>query len=443
MPSPAQNSVSIVVHPGSYRFRGNWYPPDHWNTFGISWVQSSQALQHPATVVNPPVNGVRAMSPWYKQWHRVHAAPSSWSITQYPGGGGVMTWEFNKVVPISRLAPAVTHPGDYWDLVGRWWPKTPWLEFSADAEARTKTLNKLSQKKWDVGVAAIELRQTAGLVTDLAVGMARTVENLINSRHNARKQVDSFFNKVVKHGSFDKAAKEVGMTDTKLLDTLKDRWMQYQFGVRPLLKDVDDATNYLADRLAQGTPFTVRAKAGAVREDTYMGEVDMSGDGVGLMRIRPRITETCEVHYSVLYEMPTGQVPALTALGLDNPWNVLWEVTQLSWMYDYVVGAGDWLQSFTAANGLVFREGCRSRLRKLTVTEWIIDQGSASGKVVIDKRPDLSRIHVDHGDFKRELLESRLLPAVMPSIKSTLGLTQLGNSLFALSNVFSGKRVYR
>lgn len=437
MPSPAQNSVSVAVHSALMRYRGSWYPPGQYNTVPLSWVQRSQAVQCPPTTSNPQVHGIRAMAPWNKRWFRSHCIPSSWSISQQIPGGS-MDYEYSGVTPLS-LAPSTTHPGEFWDLVTRWWPSSPVMEFSADQEARTSTLNKLSQKKWDLGVTALELRQTAGLVTDLAKGMTKTVENLVNSRHNARQQVDSFFRKVREHGSFDKAAEQVGMTDVKLLDTLKDRWMQYQFGVRPLLNDVDNATTYLADKLAQGTPMIVRAKAGAERVDTYMGSRNCSGDGMGLLNIRPRIEETCQVHYSVVYEMPTGQVSDLTSLGLDNPWNVGWEVARLSWMVDYVVGVGDWLQSFTAANGLVFREGCRSRLRKLAVTEWITEQGPVSGKVVLERAPDLSRVYFDYGDFKRELLETRLYPAVVPSIKSTLGLTQLANSLFAMSNVLGGK----
>lgn len=51
--------------------------------------------------------------------------------------------------------------------------------------------------------------------------------------------------------------------------------------------------------------------------------------------------------------------------------------------------------------------------------------------------------YLERGDFNREVLDSGLLPAVVPQIKSTLGLTQLGNSLFALSNVFSGRKAPR
>lgn len=437
MPSPAQNTLSAVVHTGKVTYWGAWYPPEYRPSVNLPVVQRSQALQCPATVVNVPVNGIRKMSAWNKRWFRSHCAPQSYELSQT----GNFWYKYQAVVPVN-LAPSATHTGTFWDLVGRWWPWTPTMEFSADNEARTKCLGKLSQKKWDLGVTVAELRQTAGLVTDLATSMAKTVESLINSRRSARQQVDSFFSKVRKHGSFDQAAREVGMTDTKLLDTLKDRWMQYQFGVRPLLGDVDDATTYLADRLADKVPFIVRAKAGSERVDTYMGARNCSSDGFSLITIKPRIEESCQVHYSVAYEIPTGQVSDLASLGLDNPWNVAWESTLLSWMADYVVGTGEWLQSFTATNGMIFREGCRSRLRTLTATEWIISSGSSAG-VSVDRAPVLNRILLERGDFDRELLDSRLLPAVVPSIRSTLGLTQLGNSLFALSNVFSGKRIYR
>lgn len=389
MPSPAQNDLQSVVHTGKVTYWGAWYPPEYRPTINLPIVQKSQALQCPATVVNKPVHGIRKMSAWDKRWFRCHCAPQDYELSQT----GNFWYKYKATVPVN-LAPSSDHTGTYWDLVSRWWPWTPSLEFSADNEARTKTLGKLSQKKWDVGVSAVELRQTAGLVTQLATGMAKTVENLINSRHNARQQVDSFFKKVRKHGSFDQAAREVGMSDTRLLESLKDGWMQYQFGVRPLLGDIDNATSYLADKVAQKVPFIVYAKAGAERTDTYMGTRNCSSDSLALITIRPRIEESCQVHYSVAYEIPTGQVSELTSLGLDNPWNVAWETTLLSWMADYVVGTGDWLQSFTATNGMVFREGCRSVLRKLTASEWIISEGNSSG-VVVDRAPKLNRIFLE------------------------------------------------
>lgn len=438
MPSPAQNSNTSAVNEGRVKMTRSWVPSDP-TYFPRPIVQTSQALMCPPTVVNQAVHGVRPMSEWSKDWFRSACRPQSFGVL-LKDRRDVMLYEYENCVPYIRTGPSVSHSGEYWDLIGRWYPFNPLREFTADQTAKTTTLNKLSQKKWDLGVFAVELRQTAGLVTDLATGMAKTVENLINTRHTARKQVDSFFRRVRKHGSFDKAAAEVGMTDVGLLNTLKDRWMQYQFGIKPALNDVADATTYLASKLEGTTPMLVYAKGGHESEGRFRG---IDGGQDGLYTAYPVIDESCQVHYSVIYEIPTGQVSDITQLGLDNPWNTAWEVTRLSWMVDYVVGMGDWLQSFTAANGMVFREGCRSVLRRLTSSE--LEFAIAGNATDWTKRPSYQggKYHMERGSFKRELLESRLLPAVVPQIKSTLGLTQMANSIFALSNVFAGGKAPR
>lgn len=438
MPSPLQDTYSTVVHPGNYKLVRNWVPGETVVSFPA--VQSSQALKCPATVVNlPTTSGVRPMSPWSKQWFRSYLRPSKFDINIVQDGRYVSKYTFDTPV-YAGVGVNTPSPSTAWDVLQRWHPFSPAMQFYADNVARTRTLNKLGQKKWDLGVTALELRQTAGMVTDLATGMVKTVQGLINSRRAVQKQVDSFFQRVRKHGSFDKAAAEVGMTDIGLLDYLKDSWMQYQFGIRPALKDVDDAVNWLSSQQQAGVPMIVRAKAGYESRDTRIGA---DNSYLSLYRCRPRYIESCEVHYSVAYEVPTGQVRAVTSLGLDNPYSVAWEVTRLSWMVDYVVGIGDWLQSFTATNGMVFREGCRSTLRRLTASELITELSPSSDVVTWGKRPITSGFYLERGDFNREVLDSGLLPAVVPQIKSTLGLTQLGNSLFALSNVFSGRKAPR
>lgn len=434
MPSPAVDTKTSVAHSNVYDMTRSWVITDP-VTFRTTVTQTTQARRNPATVVNKPINGVRPMSGWFKRWHFGNQQPSSFSGT-LKEGSSVTTYDFKNYC-CYQLLPADIMSASYWDLVGRQYPFTPSLAFSADNGARTNVLGKLSQKKWDLGVTAGELRQTAGLVTDLASGMAHTVERLINTRHSMRQVVDNFFREVRRQGSFDKAAASVGLTDIGLLNYLKDSWMQYQFGVKPLLNDVSSAVDWLSSQQQAGQKMIVRAKAGSSQSRSFVGP-NLSAHGQ--FTARARMKEDCQVHYSVAYEIPNGQVRAITSLGLDNPWSVAWELTQLSWMVDYVVGVGSWLNSFTATKGMIFSEGCVSTLKRLASTELIIEP---NGAFKFDKRPIDTGFYVERGEFTREILQSGVTPAVMPQIRSTLGLTQLGNSLFALSDVFSGRRVYR
>lgn len=114
----------------------------------------------------------------------------------------------------------------------------------------------------------------------------------------------------------------------------------------------------------------------------------------------------------------------------------------LSWMFDYVVGVGSWLNSFTATNGLVFKHGTKSVLKRQESVDFVTRtyEVLADGSNVLTKGPKLDKgTFFENGSFTREVLSLGVTPAAVPQIKSTLGLTQLGNSIFALSNVFSGR----
>lgn len=422
------------------------------HTWNLSWVnissglptsswsetatQRSQALRHPATVKNKlRPDKTRPVSAWSKRWFRAISPVGTW--VYYPSRGGSSFLEASAALTVNVL-PIGGIPSTDWSVVSSIAPWKPLLEVYSDQVARTRVLNKIAQKQWDLGVTALEFKQTAGLVTGAATSLVKGVRDLINLRPTARKSLDQFFRRVRHHGDFTKAAVEVGMKDISLLERLRDGWMEYQFGVRPLYHDIADATEYLSSRvLRDGIPMLVKAKAGYTDRDTYLGAV--FGRSPAIWEVRPEIEEKCSTHYSLCYEIPTGQVRDITLLGLDNPWSVAWEVVRLSWMVDYVVGVGSWLNSFTATNGMVFREGTRSTLkRQLSSTLHLKDLTSGSG-YYLKEAPRLRGFFFENGSFSREVLNSTVSPAFVPQIKSRLDLVKMANSIFALSHVLGGK----
>lgn len=400
--------------------------------------QSTSALRHPGIVVNARrSDGTRAMSAWSKEWYRYAERPQNWDAMWNDTGSGWRWSARNDLLARYAVPPASAR--NPWSDIRTLIPWTPSLELSSDAVARTKVLNKVGQKKWDLGVTAYELKQTAGLVTDLATSFAHAVDKVFHSSRLARKQTDRFLKRVVKHGDFYKAAAEVGIKDINLLNDIRSKWMQYQFGIRPAIRDVDDAVTALSDMLNKsGYAVLVKAKAGHTSKDEYQS-AHVCGSYSAVYRAHLSYAESCTTHYSVVYEIPTGHVPDITTLGLDNPWAFGWEVTRLSWMFDYVIGVGDWLSSFTAANGMIFREGSRSILKRAVSNNiHVIDTLPASShwtKGITNRVP-----YVERGEFRRTLVPSHgVTPAVVPQIRTELGLVQLANSLFALSSVLGGK----
>jgi hypothetical protein len=199
------------------------------------------ALRCPALIRNAKrTDGTRPMSAWSKDWVKAFATPVGLSVRVVPGQRDTeydITSDslLSEVIPRGPVLPGQI--GTFWLNQTTRWPYAPQLEVYSDQVARTKVLNKLGQKKWDIGVTALELKQTAGLVTDLSVSMVRQVEKMINFRKKSAGQLRRFMRDVRRQGSFSQAAKNVGLTDINLLNDLRATWMQYQFGIKPALMD--------------------------------------------------------------------------------------------------------------------------------------------------------------------------------------------------------------
>lgn len=428
MPSNAVNDYRYVTpSPGRHEQwrNGQYYSGGPVDFSGLA--ERTEYLVKPATVENPVrSDGTRPMSAYVTTWLRqAPVAPVS-SIETFG-------WFDNRYLAYPRIDMAAS-PDNPAGLAQGWRNVSPLNRFAAEQEATTRTLGKLSQKKWDLGVTALELKQTAGLVTDLAVSLAKTVDTLVHSHRRSKEVLQRFFRRVQRHGDFYQAAAEVGLKDRRLLEDIRSRWMQYQFGVKPLVRDSYDAAVALSDLVHQhGCSVLVRSKAGASRRERISLNQASRGDPV--LRTLTG-TEEVKVHYSVVYEMPTGSTGPINTLGLDNPWYLGWEVTRLSWMVDYVVDVGSWLESFSATNGMVFREGCRSELLRCLYDTSLVQPPRPSVKLLSKGEVGC---YVESGRFERSLLQSPgLVPAVVPIPRKELGLIQLGNSLFALSSVFQG-----
>lgn len=434
MPSPAINQLDYAMWSPSQRrlinvATGAVLVPWQNTSSGTADVQSYRLLNKPATVVNPRrVDGTRQMSAYDTDF--MGLIPARTCSYRIPLSGTPYAWEYRNCQTTS-LAREGDHLGPFRAYIS---VIPPLDRLAADAEARTKVLSKLSQKKWDLGVTALEIKQTAGLITDGAKSFVSAFESIVRAHQSSKEVIHRFFRRVIKHGDFYQAAAEVGMKDIRLLEDIRSRWMQYQFGVKPLIYDSYDIANALADHLAKdGLSVLLRVKAGAQRR--------AAARYVSRMTVEPyaRATlngeSTVQVHFSGVYEMPIGTTGLINELGLDNPYAILWETTRLSWMYDYWLGVGDWLSSLTAANNMTFREGCRSELLRF-VTERASINDWSSNQLLYD-----GRYLSQGGSFERKLISPPgILPAAMPVPKSALGLTQMGNSLFALSHIAAGGR---
>lgn len=430
------NSLSTAFYNTVIKQSPSWAP---WyiSTTNNNMLTTSQCLKHPATVRNVRgADGNWPRSAWNKSWFQVFVPSTSWSTQPKPGYDAWFVREASTPV-VGDLYPYA----DNW----QWWLNHNRFQpsaidrLNADNTARTKVLNKVAQKKWDIGVTVAEFAQTAGMVTSLATRLVDGADRLMNLRRNSREQINRLFKQVRKHDDFYRAAAEVGMKDTRLLENIRDGWMEVQFGLKPLMYDIHDAGAALDESIFEhDNGLLVVAKAG----HTVKGKISVPLPITNAPFQTHLICDTSvSCHASVSYKVPTDGVSRITTLGLDNPASILWEATCLSWMVDYGFGVGDWLSSFTAANGLEYIDGSMSTTQRCTANE--VQHTNLHPHNVWEKKPSTRGVVLSSGTFTRELLASGVTPAIAPQIKSKMSLVQLANSLSALSTMFGGGRAVR
>lgn len=310
---------------------------------------------------------------------------------------------------------------------------------NAENTARTKVLNSISQKKWDLGVTVLEFAQTADLVTTFATRVVNGVDRLIHLRRDSVEQTNRLFRRIRRHDDFYRAAEEVGMKDTRFLERLRDGWMEFQFGIKPLMYDIADASAALDETIFErSNGLLLVAKEG----HTIKGRISVALPIANAPFETRLICDTiASCHISASYRVPTEGVSRVTTLGLDNPASIAWEATRLSWLVDYGLGIGDWLSSFNAAKGLEFIDASMSSVQRCTASE--VQHHNLRTDNVWEKKPGTLGVVLDSGRFTRELLPHGVLPAFAPQVKSKLSLVKLANSLSALSTLLGGRAALR
>lgn len=427
------DTKSTSYYATTIRSKPTWAPWFPGNVVHNNMMFESQCLKHPATIHNvrgPDGNWPR--SPWNKSWFRMFIPKTTWETAAKPGYDAWFYPE-GRTPMVGDLYPyADAHQ---WDINHvRFQP--PAIDvLNAGNTARTKALLKVAQKKWDLGVTIAEFAQTADLVSSFSRRIVDGVDSLINLRRNSREQINRLFKQVRKHGDFYRAAAEVGMKDTRLLESIRDGWMEVQFGIKPLVYDIQDASTALDHEIFErGNGLLVVAKAG----HTVKGRIVVPCNIVNAPFQTRLVCDTvASCHVSASYKVPTDGVSRLTTYGLDNAPAIFWEATRLSWMVDYALGVGDWLQSFTAANGLEYIDGSISSTQRCTAVE--VQHSGLVGDNDWVKKPGTQGVVLDSGRFSRELLPHGVLPAFAPQIKSSMSLVKLANTLSALTTMLGGK----
>lgn len=172
-------------------------------------------------------------------------------------------------------------------------------------------------------------------------------ENLAQGRKTCEdfsKRVGNFARLLLamKRGNVREAAQRMGVGKAgSLSKDVASLWLEYQYVVKPTMKDIHDLNKTVHSILKAAQPVHTVATATASNEDPYYYNT-LRGSGQIVSSFRTQFNGIRNNNASYL----------LDSAGLANPVDLAWELLPYSFVVDWFIPVGNTLQAMTAGYGL-------------------------------------------------------------------------------------------
>lgn len=271
---------------------------------------------------------------------------------------------------------------------------------SVTNRAIKKLQGKTGPESANIAQDLLQMSQLTNLIGDTAVRLADSMRAL-------------------KHGNIAKAVQTLWHTDVKPrykknkypspTNSIADNWLALQYGWKPLLQDIRGLMDSIA-RLQLGSVVVYTARSTAHHEENRVSYMSLG------VANSPRIgtqTETfvADVRYGIRYQIDNHLKAFLAQTGFTNPINLAWEVLPYSFVVDWFIPIGPYLEQFSAWDGLVFNDGWKSVTTKLSTT-WNVGY---SGKLNVSDPNDVQMISYIGSRRREEITYARTKLTAFPS----------------------------
>lgn len=227
---------------------------------------------------------------------------------------------------------------------------------SINNQALNNSLKSLKQMKVNLGVAFGERKQTSRLI----LGTAGRIANALRS---------------LRRGNLAGVAQALGVTQKSVRSTvgkpsgsrftpsraLAREWLALQYGWKPLLSDVYGAAESLA-RLSdeRRVRITVSKSGRWFKRHTLHDFWNVPATRIEQGRYTRK--------YVYVFSHSSEVLQDLSAFGVTNPASVAWELLPWSFVFDWFIPLGEYIDTWDATLGLTFQKGCRTTFEKWRVT---------------------------------------------------------------------------
>jgi len=276
-----------------------------------------------------------------------------------------------------------------------------------EATVRNRALVKLKDQKWNMSVCIAESVKTYHMVRDLVLELVEVVRLL-------RKGRNPFGGKL-----FSKS--------------LHNRWLEVRYGWLPALKDISGQMEWL-DKLISGDRRGMRIRVTAfedvIRTSTATwGATSPNHTWSGTQRIQARWKG---VYW---WYVNDDSFHRLNDLGYQEPYAVAWELVPYSFVVDWFLPIGTYLEALLADTGMDYLGGSMTRILK---GEGLATVASTDSNVYPDVAGENYR---DESYFSmKRTVEAKPHATLVPSLNVLdLGEVRIMDAIALLYNALTGK----
>lgn len=204
---------------------------------------------------------------------------------------------------------------------------------------------------------------------------------------------------------------------------IANNWLELQYGWRPLLQDAAGAAEMLAHHLSVPAQSTYRVAVRREVDSNYRSQV-------GTNPANWADSLSAKVHRRSLIARITETPSTIAKLGLLDPELVIWELMPFSFVADWFIPIGSWMEARASAGrlkGLFITSDKQTGTCNTPVSNWFKSPARATYKNVV---------------FDRSISSSLQVP--MPSFKpldKVASWQHCANALALVTQVFTGSKV--
>lgn len=230
--------------------------------------------------------------------------------------------------------------------------------------------------------AVSECRQKAAQVKlDLSEALVGLPESVIMVAQRTKQVLNAYL--ALRRGNWKGALAWLGLSPSRWHKTLGQKsmqqaWLELQYGWLPLLGDIWSGIKLSNELLSGGTKTHAYAKR-QLETDLWTYGLTSGGPSIWL---NPQITTWGRTSVDVRYNfgVSNANIAFLNSLGVLNPFYTVWVAVPFSFVVDWFLPVGDWLQSISSTLGLQFIDGY------ITQRSWGYAEVSSSGVNLPNKK---------------------------------------------------------